>query len=216
MVRMMHRATAARTLDRTGVSPPLMLSRSKLALRARQAATRSQAWYTPFDTAQGERRRAGARSILSIFSLIWLLGPFAACSQPSPSPEHQIRALIAKGEKAAEEKDLQTLKSLLSETYKDEDGNRKAEVVKILAFHLMRNESIHLLTRIRAIELPDPKHASATVFVAMAGGKLGSIDDLLRYRADLYRVELTAADEGRADWKVTSATWRPAETSDFE
>lgn len=155
-----------------------------------------------------------SRSRLLGLALSLLLS--ACTSAPKESPEDQIRSLIAKGEKAAEEKDLGTLKDLLSDTYKDEEGNRKPEIMKILAFHLMRNASVHLLTRIRAIEFPEPKHAKATVFVAMAGGKLGSIDDLLRYRADLYRVDFTAADEGRAEWKVTSAKWRPADTNDFE
>jgi hypothetical protein len=140
----------------------------------------------------------------------------SACTAPTESPEDQIRALIAKGEQAAEDKDLGTLKSLLADTYKDAQGNKKPEIMKILAFHLLRNASVHLLTRVRAIAFPDPKSATATVFVAMAGGALGGVDDLLRLRADLYRVDFTAADEGRAEWKVTSAQWRPADTSDFE
>jgi hypothetical protein len=141
---------------------------------------------------------------------------FACTPAPTESPEDQIRALIAKGEKAAEEKDLATLKTLLSDTYADEQGNKKPEIMKILAFHLMRNTSVHLLTRVRAIALPEPQRATATVFVGMAGGKLGSLDDLLRLRADLYRVDFTAADEGRAGWKVTSAKWRPADMRDFD
>ena len=145
-----------------------------------------------------------------------LLVSMSACASPTESPEDQIRALIAKGEQAAEDKDLGTLKGLLSDSYQDEQGNKKPEIMKILAFHLMRNPSVHLLTRVRAIAFPDPKNATATVFVAMAGGKLGGIDDLLRLRADLYRVDFTAADAGRAEWKVTSAKWRPAELNDFE
>lgn len=141
----------------------------------------------------------------------------SACSStPKGTPEDQIRALIANGEKAAEEKDLGTLKNLVSDAYKDEDGNRKPEIMQILAFHLMRNASVHLLTRVRTIEFPELKTAKATVYVGMAGGKLGSIDDLMRYRADLYRVDFTAANEGQPDWRVTSAKWRPADMSDFE
>ena len=150
---------------------------------------------------------------LGAWALLFLI---SACTSSTESPEDQIRALIKKGEKAAEEKDLGTLKGLVSDTYKDEQGNKKPEIMKILAYHLLRNTSVHLLTRVRAITFPDPKRATATVFVAMAGGKLGSIDDLLRLRADLYRVDFTAADEGRAEWKVTSAEWRQADTSDFE
>lgn len=150
-------------------------------------------------------------------TLVLLSMLIAACSSPpSDSPEDQIRALVAKGEKAAEEKDLATLKELVSDSYKDENG-RKPELMKILAMHLLRNASVHLLTRIRSIEFPEPKTAKVTVFVAMAGGgELTNLQDLLQYRADMYRVDFTAADEGRAQWKVTSAAWRPADTSDFE
>lgn len=155
-----------------------------------------------------------SRSLVLALGLILLTS--ACTSAPKESPEDQIRALIAKGEKAAEEKDLGTLKDLLSDTYQDEQGNKKPEIMKILAFHLMRNASVHLLTRVRTIELPAPTNAKATVYVGMAGGKLESLDDLLRYRADLYRVDFTATAEAPKQWKVTSAKWRPAEMSDFE
>lgn len=141
----------------------------------------------------------------------------SACSSaPKSTPEDEIRALIAKGEKAAEEKDIDTLKNLISDSYKDEDGNRKPEIMKILAYHLLRNTSVYLLTRVRTIEFPDPNTAKVTVYVGMAGGKLGSVDDLTRLRADLYRVDFSAAREGQPDWRVTSAKWRPADMSDFD
>jgi hypothetical protein len=102
----------------------------------------------------------------------------SACSSaPKESPEDQIRALIAKGEKAAEEKDLGTLKDLLSDAYKDEEGNRKAEITKILAYHLMSNASVHLLTTRTRHHVPRSQERKATVFVAMAGGELSSIAD---------------------------------------
>ena len=87
----------------------------------------------------------------------------ACSSAPKESPEDQIRALIAKGEKAAEEKDLGTLKDLVSDSYKDEEGNKKPEIMKILAFHLMQNASVHLLTRVRAIEFPRPDNMTESI-----------------------------------------------------
>jgi hypothetical protein len=148
--------------------------------------------------------------------VVFLLIAFCACQSGSGSPEDQIRALIAKGEKAAEEKDIGTLKEIIHDGYTDKDGNKKPELVKLLAYHLLRHQSVHLLTRIRTIEFPQPKRSEATVFVGMAAGSLGSIDDLLKMRADLYRVEVSLLEESPRHWKVASASWRPAELADFE
>ena len=149
------------------------------------------------------------------FCVLMALVTFACRSTPE-SPEAQIRALIAKAEKAAEEKDIATLKGLIADGYADAQGNKKTDLVKLLAFHLSRNESIHLLTRIRTIDFPEPQRSATTVFVGMAAGSLASIDDLLRMRADLYRFDLSLTDEGRGNWKVVGAAWKPAVADDFK
>jgi hypothetical protein len=161
------------------------------------------------------RRQIGFTWRVALCATVSLVA-WSGCQSTSESPEDQIRALIAKAEKAAEEKDLGTLKDMIHEGYADKQGNKKPELVKLLAYYLLRTESIHLLTRIRTIEFPEPKQSKTLVFVAMAGGSLGSIDDLLKMRADLYRVEVSLLDESRGAWKVTSAEWRPAELTDFE
>ena len=89
-----------------------------------------------------------------------LLIAVSACPSTSESPGDQIRALIAKAEKAAEEKDLGTLKDMIHDGYADKQGNKKPELVKLLAYYLLRTESIHLLTRIRTIEFPEPKRSA--------------------------------------------------------
>ena len=148
--------------------------------------------------------------------LLCLFLALISCRSTPDSPEAQIRALIARAETAAEEKDIQTLKGLIADRYADKQGNKKSELVQLLGFHLLHNESIHLLTRIQTITFPEPQHAAATVFVAMAAREIPTVDLLAQVRADLYRIEFTAADEGRADWKVTLAAWRPAALDDFQ
>lgn len=159
---------------------------------------------------------AGASRFRWQVAAVGLLIALCGCQSASESPEDQIRALLARGEKAAEEKDLGTLKEIISDSYADKEGNKKADLVKLLAYHLLRHRSVHLLTRVRTIEFPEPKRSEATVFVAMAAGSLGSIDDLLRMRADLYRVEVSLLEDSPRNWRVTGAAWRPAELSDFE
>jgi hypothetical protein len=138
-----------------------------------------------------------------------------ACRSQPDTPEAQIRALIAKAETAAEEKDIGTLKDLISETYSGREGEPKRDVVRVIGFYLLRNKSIHLLTQVRRVALPEPKRAEATLFVAMAGRRIDAIDQLSGLRADIYRVDLTLADEAEGDWQVTRAAWRQADVTDL-
>jgi hypothetical protein len=138
-----------------------------------------------------------------------------ACRAAPDTPETRIRGLVAKAESAAEDKDLRALKELISETYSGREGETKRDVVRVISFYLLRNESIHLLTQVRRIELPEPRRAEATLFVAMAGRRIDGIDQLSRLRADIYRVDLALADEGEGDWKVTRAEWRQADVTDL-
>jgi len=140
----------------------------------------------------------------------------AGCHSEPDSPEAQIRALIAKAEKAAEEKDASTLKDLISEKYKGENKEKKQDLVAAVVYQLIRHQSIHLLTQIREISFPEESVAEATVFVAMAGRMIKGLGDLASVRADIYRVDFAAAEESKRDWKVTRAEWRPAELSDLE
>jgi hypothetical protein len=147
-----------------------------------------------------------------ILSLLLLPG----CRSEPDSPGAQIRALIAKAEKAAEEKDASTLKDLISEKYQGKRKEKKRDLVAAVVYQLVRHQSIHLLIQVREIAFPEPSVAEATVFVAMAGRMIKGLGDLASVRADIYRVDFTAAEESKRDWKVTRVEWRPAELSDLE
>jgi hypothetical protein len=163
------------------------------------------------------RIQEGRRAFWILNSGFWILLLFlASCRSEPDDPEAQIRALIAKAEKAAEEKDARTLKDLVSEKYSGANREKKRELVALVSYHLIRQQSIHLLTQVREITFPEPSVAEATVFVAMAGRMIKAFDDLARLRADIYRVDFTAAEESKRDWKVTRVEWRPAELSDLE
>jgi hypothetical protein len=138
-----------------------------------------------------------------------------ACSSAPDSPEGQIRALIARAEKAAEEKDIATLKGMISDDYSDRQGQDKQLVVRVVSYHFLRSKTIHLLTQIAKIDLQDAKHADVTVFLAMAGRAIQGFDQVSRLRADLYRIDFSVSAEKPKDWKVTRAEWRPAEMEDL-
>jgi len=139
---------------------------------------------------------------------------FTACSSPRTSPEDQIRTLIRNAAVAAEQKDLGTLREIVSERYTDDQGQDKHTIEGLLRLHFLRNQSVHLFTRIESVSLPQSDRGRAVVLVAMAGVPIASEADLPGIRADLHRFEIDVVREDKA-WRVQRATWYRAELTDF-
>lgn len=154
----------------------------------------------------------GRRGALGVLAVALAL---AGCRSGPVTPEAQIRAAIARAEKAAEEKDIGTLKELVSDRYRGDEGVDKKTLTLLLAQEFMRHQSIHLFTRISSIEIDPPGNARVVVFVAMAGRPIASPEELAAVRADVYLYELGLAEEEPRQWRVTTATWRPAEIDDL-
>ena len=129
-------------------------------------------------------------------------------------PEQRLRTLIGKAEQAVEKKEIAELRGYISDRYADDDGRDRRAVDGILRIYLLRNENIHLLTRIASVSFPDPVRANAIVYVAMAGRPISPGADLNTLNANLYRFDFEFSDESK-QWRLTRAAWRPAEPSDF-
>ncbi len=155
-------------------------------------------------------RRACHIAALGVIGLL----PLVSCSSQKDSPEAQVRALFARAESAAEQKDLAALRPMISDEYADGEGQNKKAIEAVLRFYFLRNQSIHLFTRIQSIEFPKPARARAVVLVAMAGQPIKTGQELERLHADLNRFVITLTREDR-EWKVISAEWRRAEPGDF-
>ena len=136
-----------------------------------------------------------------------------ACSE-AETPEQRVRAVLAALEESAQQRDAGAMKEHISDVYSDENGNDKRTVTQLVAFHLLQNQSVHLLTRVQSLEIPAPTEAQASVLVAMAGAPIDGPDALLALRADLYRFDLSFREED-GDWRIRSAEWRPAAVEDF-
>src|SRR3989344_7533838 len=162
----------------------------------------------------GDMNRFGFRRWPMLILLLGVTAFNSACSSGQDNPEAQGRALMAQGEAAAEKKESGVLRQMISEKYADSQGQDKKTVEAILRYYFLRNESIHLLTRIRQISFPRPDVAQVDVMVAMAGQPIADAGQLERLRADLHRFEITLADENK-EWKATRAEWRRAEFADF-
>ena len=150
----------------------------------------------------------------AVVSILIILFSVAACSSGKDSPEAQVRALIEQAESSAERKETGALRRLVSEKYSDSQGQDKKAIEAILHYYFLRNESIHLFTRIQQITITQPGVAEAIVMVAMAGQPIADAEELERLRADLHRFDISMARE-KEGWKVTRAEWRRAEFADF-
>jgi hypothetical protein len=137
-----------------------------------------------------------------------------ACADAPATPEERVRAVLAEIEAAAEARDVGALKEHVSESYSDPRGNDARALAGIATFHFMQNRSVHLLTRVRHVEVSAPGEARAVALVAMAGTPIPGPDALPGLRADLYSFDVRLREEdGR--WRVASARWEPATADDF-
>lgn len=154
-----------------------------------------------------------ARRPVTLIVLLVLALTLDACAQRT-DPEQQIRALLQSAETSIEKKDIGPVRESISEHYTDEDGRDRRAVDGLLRLYVLRNEHIHLLTRIVDISFPGKQRARVTLYVAMAAQPIAHAEDLTRLQADLYRFEIELADESES-WRVVSARWRPALPADF-
>jgi hypothetical protein len=136
-----------------------------------------------------------------------------ACAEPG-SPEERIRAMVARAAEAASAKDLGALVELVSPAYSDADGNRRDDVKRLLAFHVLRAGSLHALAATREVAVDDPARAQAVVFAALARVPIHDFRDLAALDADVWRFDLSLALE-RGEWRVTGARWHRADVTDL-
>lgn len=155
----------------------------------------------------------GLRFFLVLSSLLGL-SLLAACQRERPAPEAQIRTLIQEAVSAAEQKSLGTIRDMLSERYRDDQGQDKRAVENLLRLQFLRNESLHLFARVPSVTVTAPDRAQAIVLVAMAGVPIASVQDLATLRADLHRFEIDFSLENK-QWRVQRAVWRRAEAGEF-
>ena len=139
---------------------------------------------------------------------------FSACSQTSDTPEEQIGAYITAAETAAKERDPLAIKSLIAQSYRDELGRNRQNLVSLATGYLLRNKNIHTLTHIRQLTFPQPDRAELVLVAGFAGEQVSDMETLLSLQATIYLFNLTLAKEDE-DWRLTSASWRRATSEDI-
>jgi hypothetical protein len=107
-------------------------------------------------------------------------------------------------ETAAEARDVGDLMEHISASYRDAQGQDRAEASRYARGYFIANQSVHLLTRIESLEFPAPDEARVKLQVGMAGraGEPGAAG----LTTDLYSFDVALIREGD-EWKVSYADW---------
>jgi len=124
------------------------------------------------------------------------------------TPESRVRAIVAEGESAAESRDLARLIALVSPDFQDGRGGDREELKRYLRGYFVVHQSVHLLTRIEAVEFPYEDYARVRLTVG-ALGRESAAATAFDVAADVHDVALELRLEGD-DWRVVRAEWRSA------
>ena len=138
----------------------------------------------------------------TLCTVIAALAVLAACGKPATEPEEELRAWVAAGVEAAENKERRELMSMISPAYADARGKEKDDIENKLRVYFLRQHSIALLPKIDEITLYDDTAAKVELTMGLAGTN----DGVLGFSADAYRFELELEKDGD-EWQLISARW---------
>lgn len=139
------------------------------------------------------------RTLCTVAALLTML---VACGESPSEPEEELRAWVAAGVTAAENKERRGLVGMISDAYVDARGNDRADIENMLRVYFLRQHKIGLLTKIEDITVYGDTAAKLDMTVGMAGTN----DGVLGFSADAYRFELELEKDGN-DWQLIAARW---------
>ena len=151
----------------------------------------------------GTPSRLARFTAVVICAVMWL----GACDGDD-LPEAQVRAVITEAERAAEDRNASALFDLIAPDYHDGRGNGVEDIKRYVRGYLIAHQSIHMLTRVEAVELPASDLARVRATVGMLGRETAS-ESSWDLAAEVYEFDITLARED-GEWRVTRADWRRA------
>jgi len=147
------------------------------------------------------RLSATARAISASLALTTVL---AACAKKDP-----VRALVDDLEEAAEHKDADGVRELLTDDFRGEGGIDRAEAVSTIRRYLAGYEKVDL--EVYDVSIQRAEGAADVSFRAEFSGRalsIGGLGGLLPPEA-MYRFDLHVVEQG-GTWKVERAAWEEA------
>ncbi len=150
-----------------------------------------------------------------LYILLPVLVFISSCKDSALTPEDEIRAFIAQGVEAAENRNSGDLEEMIHPQYSDQKGFNQDRLIKMVKLYFFRHKNIYLFTKIDEIKIFSDQEALVTLHVAMAGQAISSLSMLSSLRAQIYRFELDLVKQGDK-WMLQHAEWQPASQKDFE
>jgi len=145
--------------------------------------------------------------------LILLINIFVLVSCTAQPPEQQIKEYLDKAVNKAESKSAGGLKKLISDSYKDQRGLLKKDLVRISAGYFYRKQNIFIKIKTSSILIADDSSkANLTVAVAISGQSLDDEMNLLN-AAEFHEFDLDLIYDN--DWLLNSLVWRSTSIDDF-
>lgn len=135
-----------------------------------------------------------------------------SCSSPS-TPEQNVSEFIDRSEQAFEDRDIRSLKKLVSMNYRDEQNRAANDVIAIAAAYIRSSKSIYLFTDLESAVLED-NLINARVLAAFGSRPAKDRATLLQVDADIYWFDIVLADEN-GNWRLIKAQWKQAMVDDF-
>lgn len=139
------------------------------------------------------------RTLLTVACLACV---FAGCGGPSSAPEEELRAWVAAGIVAAENKQRRELMGMVASAYADARDNERDDIDNLLRVYFLRQNNIALLPKIEEVTVYDDTAGKIVMTVGMAGTN----DGVLGFSADAYRFALELEKQGN-EWQLISARW---------
>ncbi len=123
-------------------------------------------------------------------------------------PTQQVRELLSGAEHAAEQRDGGYFANLLAESYRDDHGNDRDEMLRLIRGYFLTHTKVELVSHIDSVELEGTDAARAVLHAGVLGRRAG--ESLLGgLEGELYRVELELVEDD-GTWHVIGASWRRA------
>jgi hypothetical protein len=144
------------------------------------------------------------RYIITFFLLI-LLFSIPACHKTSD--EEKIRAIIAKIQEAAEEKESSNIMEHISLDYSDAQGFGYETLKRTLRGYFLRFPRISAFINKRDITI-EGESAKVTLQAILTSGRAtGSVTDAIPESLGVYIFNVSLKKDS-TDWKIVSATWK--------
>jgi hypothetical protein len=136
-------------------------------------------------------------------NLLTVLLMLSGCA--ADDPEATLRTLIDSAEAAAESRDTGFFRDLIADSFVDDRGIGRDELIDRIRAYFLINQTIDVVTRVTDVEMHGEDAADLVVLAGVLGRGSGGAG-LGNFDGEVYRLNLELV-ESDGDWRVIGARW---------